>query len=337
MDATFKKELPTMTEAGVRFLELPMRRSPHINDIKILSVIRKYLSEQGPFVLIHGHSSKAGGLARLLRVLRGPKVIYSPHGFATLSRDFRNEVRWGYGLIERGLSVFTDALIAVSPGEAKEAIRLGYSREKILIIPNGINLAMHFEEEKEEVRRKWGLTREHLIVGFVGRFVSDKAPFVLLEAFAQISSRHPMACLVMVGDGPLKSQMQEKVRQLAVEDRVLWPGFINGRLAMRAFDIFALPSDTESFGYVIVEAMAEGLPVVSTQVGVAELAIAEGENGYLVPIRDVKAFSQALDRLLSDSVKREQMGKISLTRVQQFTVEKMVDATLALYRELAGR
>lgn len=103
---------------------------------------------------------------------------------------------------------------------------------------------------------------------------------------------------------------------------------------MRAFDIFALSSDYEGFPYVLLEAMAEGLPLVATRVGGTELAIREGENGFVVPIGDIQGFAQSLDLLLSDTALRRRMGENSRIWVQQFTVDKMVEATLALYKEL---
>jgi len=160
---------------------------------------------------------------------------------------------------------------------------------------------------------------------------------MLLEAFAQVAHNHPQARLVIVGDGPLRTELEARVNALGLADRVFLPGFIDGRWAMRGFDIFALPSEYEGFPYVLLEAMAEGLPIVATCVGGADQAIVDGENGFVVPVGDVIAFAGALDRLLSDEALRLSMGAQSRLRVKEFSVEKMVDATLALYRELAGR
>ena len=334
MDRILEGGLPLLRQSGVRLLELPLRRAPHPGDLKALLALRKYLKQAGLFDLVHGHSSKAGGLARLLRLLGSAKAVYTPHAFITLSSDIGDAARWVYGLVERGLSPLTSALIAVSEDEAREAIRLGYPREKVRIIPNAIDLGTSQGEAREEVRGRLGLGHNDLAVGFVGRFVPQKAPLILLGAFAKVAPKNPQARLVMVGDGPLKNHLKQRARELALEDRVIWPGFMDGRQAMRAFDIFALSSDYEGFPYVLLEAMAEGLPLVATRVGGTEMAIREGENGFVVPIGDIQGFAQSLDLLLSDTALRRRMGENSRIRVQQFTVDKMVEATLALYKEL---
>jgi len=117
---------------------------------------------------------------------------------------------------------------------------------------------------------------------------------------------------------------------------VYWPGAIDGRMAMRMFDVFTLPSDYEGFPYVLLEAMAEGLPVVSTRVGGSEDAILDGENGFIVPVGDPEAMAGALGRLLSDESLRRRFGRKSLERVQAFSVDKMVEATLEVYKALVG-
>jgi len=337
MDNILAQALPELEKAGVRCLEVPMRRAPHPSDFIAVFALYRYLRSHGPFTHIHGHSSKAGALARILGLFGGPKVIYTPHAFYTHSLGVGKNLRWIYGIIERALSFSTDALIAVSDYEAKEAFRLGYSRIKTVRIPNGVSLNVESAEEKQQIRRKWNLECDAIVIGFVGRLTSQKSPHVLLEAFSRVTTQHPKALLVMIGDGPLKSWLREKVLELGIENRVVWQGFIDGRWAMRGFDIFALPSEYEGFPYVLLEAMAEGLPIVATCVGGADQAIVDGENGFVVPVGDVMAFAGALDRLLSDEALRLSMGAQSRLRVKEFSVEKMVDATLALYRELAGR
>ncbi|AGK05776.1 group 1 glycosyl transferase [Meiothermus ruber DSM 1279] len=140
----------------------------------------------------------------------------------------------------------------------------------------------------------------------------------------------------MVGDGVLKQSLLARADELGLIDRVIWPGFMDGRLAMRAFDVFVLPSNYEGFPYVLLEAMAEGLPVVSTRVGGSEEAIANGENGFIVPVGNVQALSESICKLLEDAEMRRRFGQKSLERVQAFSVDNMVDSTIALYKQLVA-
>jgi glycosyltransferase involved in cell wall biosynthesis len=333
MDSLFQTGMERLREAGVKLSSFPMRREPHISDVGALLYLRSYVIRHGPFMLIHAHSSKAGGLARLLRILGGPPVVYTPHTFATLSKNFGKLAYLTYEVAERFLANFTSALIALSTYEAKEAKRLGY--QKLAIVHNGIDLAELPLGSRDGVRQEWGIAPDAIVIGFVGRLAPQKAPWVLVDAFQRVSAKYPAALLVMVGDGPLRAKLLEMIQQKGLLGRVLLPGFMEGRRAMRGFDIFALASEYESFGYVLVEAMAEGLPIVTTKVGIAEEIVTEGENGFSVPTGDVEAFARAFDRLISNVTLRRRMGEANRVRVQRLSVDTMIEAILRIYEEVA--
>lgn len=279
-------------------------------------------------------------MARLLRYMgMGAKVVYTPHGFVTKSPTLGAVERWVYAWVERALAHKTDALIAVSQGEAKEAVRLGFPPERINLIPNGVHLspAPGPMGKGEELRKKMGIPVGALVVGFVGRLAPPKNPLLLIKAFALVQKKCPDAILVVVGEGPLEGLLREEVKGMGLEGKVYWPGAIDGRMAMRMFDVFVLASDSEAFPYVLLEAMAEGLPVVSTRVGGSEELISDGENGLIVPVRDPESMAEALSRLLSDGNLRRRFGRKSLERAQAFSVDKMVEATLEVYKALRGR
>ena len=334
-DSVFLRGLPLLREAGVRLFEIPIRRVPYPDDLKVLLKLYRYLRQNGPVNVVHGHSSKGGALVRLLRLMGGPPAIYTPHAFVTLAPRPSQIERWVYGSAERVLRYFTSALIAVSKDEAREAQKLGFPPERIHLIPNGISLNDAYPVSREGIRLRLGLGEREVVIGFVGRLVPQKAPEFLLEAFAEVAPNFPETRLVMVGDGPLGPFLKKRVRELSLDDRVLLPGFMEGRTVLPAFDIFALPSAYEGFPYVLLEALAAGLPVVATRVGGTEMAIDEGENGFLVPVGDVKGFAKGLARLLGDEALRKSFGQRSLDRVLDFSVDNMVKKTLALYQEVA--
>jgi glycosyltransferase involved in cell wall biosynthesis len=260
-------------------------------------------------------------------------VVYTPNAFVTLSKNFRRLAYLTYEVAERFLANFTSVLIAVSADEAREAKRLGY--QKLAIVHNGIDLAELPLGSRDEIRQEWGIAPDAIVIGFVGRLAPQKAPWVLVDAFQRVSAKYPAALLVMVGDGPLKGKLLEMIQQKGLLGRVLLPGFMEGRRAMRGFDVFALASEYESFPYVLLEAMAEGLPIVTTKVGIAEEIVTEGENGFLVPTGDVEAFARAFDRLISDVALRRRMGEANRVRVQRLSVDTMIEAILRIYEEVA--
>jgi glycosyltransferase involved in cell wall biosynthesis len=120
-------------------------------------------------------------------------------------------------------------------------------------------------------------------------------------------------------------------------DRTLFTGQADGPVLMSAFDVFALPSRYEGFPYVLLEAAGRGLPIVTMAVGGAGIVVAEGWNGFIVPQGDDPApLARKLGTLLSDATLRRVMGQRSVERAAGLTVEKMVERTVAVYREALG-
>ncbi len=328
LDDFTRKRIGELEDRGLKCYSLHMRREPHPSDLRAWFSLFRYLRENGPFDIVHGQSAKGGALARLLRVSAAVKVIYSPHGFAGFypgQSVIRSSI---YNLAERLLVRHTDKVVILSKWQWEEAARLGFPKDKIVFIPNGIEASI--EKQKKPLGNK-------LIIGFVGRMDRPKSPITLFRAFERIVKNYPNVDLVMVGEGSQLPSLKAAAMELGLESRVSFPGYFSGALAMEGFDIFALPSEYEGFPYVLLEAMAAGLPIVVTEVGGTDSLVRHGENGFVVPVGDVLAFSQALDKLLSDSKLREQMGYRSRQMVKEFTLDRMLEETLAVYREVLGR
>jgi glycosyltransferase involved in cell wall biosynthesis len=131
--------------------------------------------------------------------------------------------------------------------------------------------------------------------------------------------------------GPLDESLKALASRLGVSGRIIWLGERDARGVLAGFDIFALSSQKEGLPYVVLEAMAAGLPVVATASAGVECLVLSGVNGYVVPMNDVTAFASALSTLANDETKAERCGKASLARASQFTVDAMVEQTLAAY------
>ena len=158
------------------------------------------------------------------------------------------------------------------------------------------------------------------MVGCVAVMRAEKGHEDLIEAFSRVSRRHADAHLVLVGDGmPLAEQLRERVRALGqpLARRIHFAGRRKDvGTALRAFDVFALPTRREAFGTVFVEAAAMGLPVIGTQVGGVPETMMPGRSGLLVPPNDPGALAQALDLLLGDAALRRRMGEAGRARVR---------------------
>lgn len=334
IEQSFNDGLEDLCQLGVNIYSVPMRREINWQDFRVLFYVLNYVSRCRGFNIIHGHSSKAGGIARLIKLFVSAKVIYTPNGFVTLASWMPGWKRGFYGQLERVLTRLTDVLIAVSDHEYDEAVRLGYAPSRLRIIPNGISLNYASPFSKEDLRAKWGFSVDEVIVGFLGRLDHQKNPELLLSAFAQVRKVHPKCKLVMVGDGPLRKSSFELSKELGVESDVIWLGYQRGREILPLFDIFVLPSDYEGFPYVLLEAMQAGLPIVATDVGGVRMAIEDGVNGFVVPKRDIKALAERLSTLATCVDLRLEFGNVNLARIQDFGVDQMVDRLLRVYHSL---
>jgi glycosyltransferase involved in cell wall biosynthesis len=292
----------------------------------LLQLIRRL----GPVDLIHGHSSKGGTFARLAARRLGVPSVYTPHAMVTLDPTL---VAWQRGLykrIERWLARMTEAIIAVSDDEADHIRSLGIDSRKLHVVPNGIERPAF--PPRDEVRSRLGISPREVVIGFVGRLTPQKAPDLLIDAFAMAFAQRADVRLLMVGSGPLESEVRRRVEQRGLSSsRVTLLGDVVGTTIMPAFDVFCLSSRYEGMPYVYLEALAAGLPIVSTRVCGAITCVEPKRNGLIVPPGDAHALSDALATLSADAALRRRYGAASETLAAQFTASQMVDQTLRVY------
>ena len=308
---------------------LMMRRAIHPLDAADLWRLVRFIRALGPFDLIHAHSSKGGALARLAACRLKIPTIYTPHAIVTLDPTLRAWQRHLYKRIELWLARRTDAIIAVSQDEADHMRELGFDGRKVHVVPNGIDRPRLLS--REEARTQLGIPAEATVVGFVGRLTRQKAPDVMVEAFAAASRNRPDLQLVMVGSGPAQDDTRRHVERLGLTSRVKLLGNVAGPPLMPAFDMFCLSSRYEAMPYVYLEALAAGLPIVSTRVGGATTSVKPYRNGLIVPPDDVPALAAALTSLADDPKLRRLFAAGSLEMSQRFTAANMVDQTLNIY------
>lgn len=338
LDAMFAGRLAELP--AVRAVALPMRTAPHPADLGAVLAIRRHLRTFGPFDAVHGHSSKGGALARLAAVGTGVPAYYTLHGLIMMDPMLARWKRLVYLGVERALAHRTRRIIAVSPEEARAAAGVGLGGHRIALVPNGVGPAD--VAPRADARRAIGaagggtVAADDVVVGFVGRLVEQKAPDVLLRAFAAAAAAAPRVRLAMVGDGPLGPGLRALADDLNIAGRVAWLGERDAREVMGGFDLFALASRKEGLPYVVLEAMAAGLPVVATASAGVEILIDPGVNGMVVRRDDAAGFGAALAGLALDPGRRAAFGRASADLASRFTIDAMVDRTLAAYRGPAG-
>lgn len=236
--------------------------------------------------------------------------------------------------------ILSDANIIISPSK----YFLGNSRflnkykDKIVIIPNGVNISdFSVPYAKEECKRIVRL--EGNIILFVGRLDQRKGPEVLIKAFVKVVKHIPNAKLVFVGAGPLKAKLDNLSKSLSVNNRVKFAGFIKDYekpLYYKSADIFVLPSimNSEIFGIVNLEAMASGTPIIASNIGGIPDVVEDGKEGLLFPPNDPKALAKAIIRLLTDQELRDKISEQASKKVKNFSWEKIAEKTEKIYKQV---
>lgn len=335
-DGVARAGLQRLKDAAIPATPIAMAHTPGFSDFFALIEIYRYLRTHGPFDVIHGHSSKGGALARLVPAGKGAVKVYSAHAFVTMNPQMGPCKRFFFAFLEKILARFGDAVIATSSEEVDHALSfLKLPQRTLHLIPNAIAPAgTDAALNRQLLRRQWGLGESDLVIGTVVRLVPQKDPETLIRAFALLSKRLPHVKLVVVGTGPLHDSLLQVAAELGIADRIVWPGFVLHDDLLSAFDIFALSSIYEGFPYVFLDALAAGLPVVTTRVGGADMVVSDGVNGFIVPKQSSEDFAGALLRVCSDPAVCRQMAMASRERAEDSNAEWMVSQLVKVYRNL---
>ncbi len=312
--------------------QIRMHQTPHFSDVSVIRQVLGYVKKNGPFDIVHAHSSKAGAIVRTCRFSPRTNIIYTPHCIFSMNPRMNQVSRLLAAVVERCLAVNCEAVIAVSPAERDHLVDLGISPEKAKYIPNGISQYKWWQ--REDARLHLSLPADKIIVGFLGRLAKEKDPGSLLHAFKIIANHNQHVHLAMVGTGPLENHYRDLADKLKISDQISWLGYQTPEIAMPTFDVFVLPSRSESMPYVLLEAAAAGVPIVATRVGSTDLTVKHDVNGYLVEPAAPASLAAPIQTLLQDRKLRKNFAAASRQRSTHFTAAAMVDKTLALYRQL---
>jgi glycosyltransferase involved in cell wall biosynthesis len=226
-------------------------------------------------------------------------------------------------------------VVMVGAEAGREFMRgLGLPEERIVLAPSVVNNDWWLEKsaavDREAVRAGWGIPKSALVVLFCAKLQAWKRPGDLLKAFARANV--PGTYLVMAGDGPLRSLLQEEAEALGVSDRVRWLGFVNqsGLPAVySASDLFVLPSDHDPGPFVVCEAMLCGCAVILSDriTGRLEL-VKHGQTGFVFPCGDVEELAAILRDALSDPLRLQEMGAAARKRMEFWSPREHVQGVL---------
>lgn len=314
-------------------LSVDMRRAVGPWDAKALLAIRRIIKGNGPFDIVHGHSSKAGALTRLRFPGRHVPRVYTPHAFRTMDPTLGSKGRLVYGMVEALLGRFlSDRIICVSGNEYDHGLSLGIPVETLRVVVNGVATPPQYRVH--EMRAGLGVPDNAFVFGFIGRLSPQKAPERLIAAFERIATRFPQAHLVIIGFGELEATIRAMIASAGLSDRVTLTADIAGSQAIQAFDALVTPSRYEAMSYVMLEAAAAGKPLILSDVGGAGTVLEHGVNGCLIPNTDDPAPLAEAMLSFADLETRRRLEAGAMARRNRYGLDKMVEETLQVYQDL---
>jgi len=285
--------------------------------------------------LVHHYGVIAGRLAGIPVIVNTRhraefRFVTTPEGaqVTTESSDRKSD------LIFRATLPWTGCVVMISEATRQFFVRYrGIPEAKTRVILNGANL-----ERFLSVPARPGSTLPRVRFGIAARMVAEKDHFTLLRAFALVAAEIPGAELRIAGDGPLKDRLVEFTRELNLTDRVTFLGALpHVAQFLSQLDILVLSSLNEGLPLSLLEAMAAGLPIVSTRAGGVEEAAHDGQNGYLAAVGDSNDLARAMIRM-ANSPDLNQMGALGQRIVQEkFRIEDTWKAYYELFQSLGPK
>ncbi|UCE36400.1 MAG: glycosyltransferase family 4 protein [Thermoplasmata archaeon] len=293
--------------------------------------------------IIHAHSwgfypSHVGAIAK--RAKRG-KFVLTPHlhpGETSWGGERRKRARGIYDkYLSKRVTSAASRVICVSQGEMKYAVEAGISPNKIVIVPDSVDVS-RFDGLAEGIfKKKYGIHYDFVL--FVGRLAKNKGLEYLVGAMPDILNDFPNTKLVLIGeDEGMHNKLIGHAKELGIEHNILFLGMLDDNEVSEAFldcSVFVLPSEFEAFGIVLIEAMAAGKPTVATRVGGVPYVVEEGKTTTLVDYADSNQLAVAICDLLLNEKKRISFGRSGRKLVENnFTIEKVVNRLQKVYLEV---
>lgn len=325
-----------LAESGIEYSCLNFRvRSWPLYVIRLAAFLEKEKVD-----VLHAHMFSAAEYGRIAGLLAGvPVMIVTDHG------QDPEKTRWQIA-VDRLFNRFTAARVGVTTDVAEIIHTRDHTpRDKIFVIPNGVDIdRFHVDASVgRRVRKELGLSDDAIVVGTVARLTWEKALDVLIEAVSVLVKTNPKLRCVIVGDGYLREELEQRVETLGLQGKVMFTGTRTDVPEMlAAFDIFALSSKSEGLPVSILEAMSAGKPIVSTNVGGIPEAITDRKDALIVEPGNPQALADAISELVANPQLAADLASRASERVAEeysitATVRKLQDLYVGLVRDARRR
>jgi L-malate glycosyltransferase len=305
-------------------IPLPSLRRPGLTVARSVKALAR-LARAADAALIHGNGSRAMAYAGVAGRLTARPVLWHVR------------VADSDGLVDWTLGALASLIVATSRAVAR---RFARAQGKVRLVPNGVDLKRFAPRPPSpSLRAALAVPPSAPVAVSVGRHVPEKGYRHLVDAAALVERTKPGVHWSLVGDGELRSGLEAQARRLGLASGVHFPGSRDDVADVLALaDVFVLPSESEGFGRVLVEAMAMGRPVVATTVGGIPDVVVDGATGLLVAPADPAALADAVRALLDDPARATALGAAGRARAEStFSLGAHVDAVERVYDEVLGQ
>ena len=310
-----------LVSVGIKHYLVPIRLSSYL-----ASWVLEYIIKKNNIELVHANSAAAGFAA--LKVCRRMKLplVYTAHGVFDHNEKERELIN-------------ADKIICVSDFLRRRCLAMGISEDKLITIYNGIDLNQ-FEQGTEQVairaRQQLGIQKTAFVIGIVSRIKNPQAKGhgdILRMLYKYRNQQAKNWKLVIIGKGRGLSELRKEVNQLGLHGQVCFAGHSTEvHQTMQAIDVLLLPSQFETFGLVLVEAMAMAKPAIAYAVGGTPEAIEDGCTGFLIPKGDIDTMYEKINFLYKNRDLMDRMGYNGMRRVKNmFDSEIMLKRILEVY------
>jgi glycosyltransferase involved in cell wall biosynthesis len=321
-------------------------RDPHpLHDLRALIGLAR-LMRKHRYQIVHTHTAKGGFLGRLAAALVGtPIIVHTVHG-VTFHDHLPRLQRMFYLALERIAGRFTHQFVTVGEDVRRIYVREGIGEPQAYeTIYSGMPLDDYLdagemaEPERQAIRAELGLEPHQQAVAMASRLEARKGHGYLLEAVHHLKPAHPDLRVLILGDGPLREELEARARALEIDDVVRFLGHrMDLARVLAAVDVSVLTSLWEGLPRVLVQSAAAGKPILTFDVEGAWEVVRDGQNGFIVPTRDVARFSARLDTLLRDRAMARRLGRAGRERMNEaWRVETMLDRLDDLYQRIYRR
>lgn len=280
------------------------------------------------FDIVHAHDGKAQTIS--FRASVGLPVRRVASRLVAFTPRHPLIHRWKYSLTCHGV-------IALSQSVRQVLITAGVPDSQIEVIVPGIEMPKELPgpDMRAAARGRWGCSSDEFLIGHAAAFTYEKGQDVALQAALLLAPRFSKARMLLVGDGPERSQPNiiELARQASGIAQL--PGFVDDLTEFyAALDLFIMPSRSEAWGLTALRAMAYGVPVVASDVGGLPEVVEHGKSGWLVPPESPEALADAIEDAASDPARLCELGRNARVRAAQFSIQRTVERTEQFYLRL---